>query len=231
MDESAAQTVRDIFKWKIDGLSPQSIADKLNHSGVPSPLAYKKLQGLNFYTPFVENGTTLWTPKAVIRILGNNLYIGTLTQGIFTTPSYKVKKRVKRSPDEWACIEKSHEAIITDSDYNLVASLMKKDTRAAVRGGAVHLFSGMLYCGDCGYSLVRKTVPNGDDKYIYQVCSNYKNNKNCSSHSLSEPALYDAVLASIRNHLKICVSVSDILRKIDGLPMRRLDIQRLQKQI
>jgi len=231
IDEDAAQTVRDIFSWKIDGLSPQSIADKLNTAGVPSPLAYKKLQGHNFYTPFTENKTALWSPKSIIRILGNDLYIGTLTQGVFTTPSYKVKRRVKKASEEWISVAQSHDAVVSISDFNLVASLMKKDTRAAVRGKAVHLFSGMLSCGDCGYSLVRKTITRNSKKYVYHVCSNFKNNKKCTSHSLSEAALYEAVLSLINNHIKMCVSISDILQKIDGLPLQRFDIQRIQKQI
>ena len=42
IDEEAAQTVRNIFAWKIGGMSQQGISDRLNELGIPSPSEYKK---------------------------------------------------------------------------------------------------------------------------------------------------------------------------------------------
>ena len=96
VDENTAPIIRDIFRWKIEGMSPQAIANKLNGSGAPSPLEYKKSTGCKFFTPFAEKEQSLWTAVTVIRILTNSIYVGTLTQGIYTTPNYKVKNRVKK---------------------------------------------------------------------------------------------------------------------------------------
>ena len=38
VDDYAAGVVRDIFKWKLEGISAGDIADRLSGSGVPNPM-------------------------------------------------------------------------------------------------------------------------------------------------------------------------------------------------
>lgn len=95
-DEYAADVVRDIFKWKLEGMSPQDIAARLNHSGVLSPMEYKRSLGMRFATSFKANPQAAWSANAVLRILKNPVYTGVLIQGRETTPSYKVRKRVTK---------------------------------------------------------------------------------------------------------------------------------------
>ena len=42
VDEPAAAVVRDIFRWRLEGLSADRIAQRLNQMGIPSPAAYKQ---------------------------------------------------------------------------------------------------------------------------------------------------------------------------------------------
>ena len=42
VDENVARNIEAIFSWKMDGMSPESISDKLNDLGVLSPAEYKK---------------------------------------------------------------------------------------------------------------------------------------------------------------------------------------------
>ena len=46
IDPEAASVVQEIFKWKVEGLSPAQIADQLNTANVPSPIEYKKAKRL-----------------------------------------------------------------------------------------------------------------------------------------------------------------------------------------
>lgn len=96
VDEYAADIVRDIFSWKLEGMSPQDIAARLNHSGVLSPMEYKKSLGMKFATSFKANPQAVWSANAVLRVLKNPVYTGVLIQGKETTPSYKVRKRVTK---------------------------------------------------------------------------------------------------------------------------------------
>ena len=231
IDEAVSPIIQDIFKWKIEGVSQQGIANKLNGMGVMSPLEYKKHCGLNYTTAFQKKYKSEWSAVAIGRILKNDLYIGVLTQGKTSTPNHKVKKRVIKPEDEWVKIENSHEPIISEENFMLVNTLLKKDTRVAPKKDAVYLFSGMFVCSDCGQTLIRKYVPSGKTKYVYHVCSTNKKGEGCKSHSISDKALYNAVLETLKLHIDKCVEIAQLLEFINELPLNQVDVQKLQKQI
>lgn len=202
VDPYAAEIVKGIFRMKMDGMSNQAIADELNSLGVLSPAEYKKEQGSGYKAMLQTHDKAKWSVPAVMRILSNEVYVGTLVQGKESTPNYKIKQREKKPREEWVRVEGTHEAVISPADFEIVADIMKKDTRVPGGGKSVSLFSGCLYCADCGYSMVRKRVRSGQAAYTYYVCSGNKKDKTaCSSHSVSERALNQAVTEVIRMHL------------------------------
>lgn len=231
VDQYAADIVRDIFKWKLEGVSPQDIADALNKLGVLSPMEYKRSLGMKFTTSFKTNSKALWSAGTVIRVLKNPIYTGVLVQGKETTPSYKVHKRVTKDESEWTVIEDSHEAIISKIDFDSVQKVLKCDTRRSPGGKAVGLFSGMIFCGDCGASMVRKTVPAGEKKYVYYVCSAHKQDKSCSPHRMRDITLEEIVLDSLKQHISEVVDMSELLTITDTAPLRTAQAQKVQRQL
>lgn len=231
VDQYAADIVRDIFKWKLEGVSPQDIADALNKLGVLSPMEYKRSLGMKYTTSFKTNTQATWSAGTVIRILKNPIYIGVLVQGKETTPSYKVHKRVTKAESEWTVIEDSHEPIVSKIDFDSVQKVLKCDTRRSPDGKAVQLFSGMVFCGDCGASMVRKTVPAGGKKYVYYVCSAHKQNKSCSPHRMRDTALEEIVLDSLKQHIREVVDMSELLAITDTAPLRTAQAQKVQRQL
>ena len=231
VDQYAADIVRDIFKWKLEGISPQDIADALNKLGVLSPMEYKRSLGMKYTTSFKTSAKAAWSAGTVIRILKNPIYTGVLIQGKETTPSYKVHKRIAKDKSEWTVIEDSHEAIISEIDFDSVQKVLKCDTRRSPDDKAVGLFSGMLFCGDCGASMVRKTVPAGEKKYVYYVCSAHKQDKSCSPHRMRDTALEEIVLDSLRQHIREVVNMSELLNITDTAPLRTAQAQKVQRQL
>lgn len=231
VDQYAADIVRDIFKWKLEGVSPQDIADALNKLGVLSPMEYKRSLGMKFTTSFKTNAKALWSAGTVIRILKNPIYTGVLVQGKETTPSYKVHKRITKDESEWTVINDSHEAIISKIDFDSVQKVLKCDTRRSPDGKAVQLFSGMVFCGDCGASMVRKTVPAGEKKYVYYVCSAHKQSKSCSPHRMRDTVLEEIVLDSLKQHISEVVDMSELLAITDTAPLRTAQAQKVQRQL
>ena len=73
VDEYAAEIVKMIYKLKMDGLSPQSIAERLNNQGILSPIEYKKSNGIKLKTSFKKGNISLWSHVAVRRILSNEI--------------------------------------------------------------------------------------------------------------------------------------------------------------
>ena len=72
MDDYAAEVVRDIFRWKLEGMSQQGIADRLNADGVLSPSEYKRSLGMKYISGFKKaTRQAKWSAVAVGRILKN----------------------------------------------------------------------------------------------------------------------------------------------------------------
>lgn len=220
VDEYAADIVRDIFKWKLEGVSPQDIAVRLNSGGILSPLEYKKSLGMNYATPFRTNAKAAWSAGNVLRILKNAVYTGVLTQGKEMTPSYKVHKRITKPEDEWTVIRDSHDAIISRADFDTVQKVLSLDTRRVLEDETVALFSGMVFCGECGASMVRKTVPSHGKKYVYYVCSVHKRDKSCSSHAIRDTELEEIVLTALRQYIREVIDMDTLLAMTDTAPLQ-----------
>ena len=215
VDSYAAEIVKEIFRMKMEGMSQQKIADKLNSLGVLSPAEYKKEQGSGYKAMFQTHSMAKWTAIAVMRILTNEIYVGTLIQGKESTPNYKVKVREKKPQEEWIRVENAHEAIISRADFEVISDILQKDTRVCVGKSSVSVCSGYLVCADCGCSMVRKKAYSGSLEYVYYVCSGNKKNKDiCSSHRISEKALNLAVAKTLQLHLKRLGDLQESIRYI-----------------
>lgn len=231
VDGFAADVVRDIFRWKLEGISAADIAGRLNADGILAPMDYKRQRGLRFATPFRIKSHSPWSTTAVLRILKNSVYIGVLEQGKNTTPSYKVKKRVARPRGEWAVVENTHEAVVDRQDFLSVQKVLALDTRRSPGCSKVELFSGMVSCGECGAAMVRKTVPSGGKKYIYYVCASHKNEKNCYAHSIRDKALEKIVLESIQKQIQYVISLAGLLEMAGAAPFQKAGARKIQERM
>lgn len=215
VDPCAAEIVKEIFAMKMEGMSQQAIADELNRLGVLSPAEYKKEQGSGYKTVFQTHSRAKWTAVAVLRVLTNEVYMGTLIQGKESTPNYKVRVREKKLKEEWIRVENAHEAIISRTDFELISDILQKDTRVSTGKSAVSVYSGYLVCADCGCSMVRKKVRSGSLEYVYYVCSGNKKDKDiCSSHRISENTLNMAITKTLQLHLKQLGDLQESIRYI-----------------
>lgn len=222
VDDYAADVVRDIFSMKLCGMSQQAIADKLNADGILSPLQYKKSIGVGLNSSFAKSMKPKWSYNAVLRILKNEVYTGTVVQGKCTTPNYKVKKRIHRDEADWIRVGGMHDAIIPRSEFDLVQDILLRDTRAASEQAGVYPLAGMVYCAGCGEPMVRKTVPAGGKRYVYYVCSGNKRDRHsCSSHSISEKRLAGSVAGLVRGYIGRAVAASFALDLINAAPNRK----------
>lgn len=89
VDAYAAGVVRDIFRWRLSGMSNEKIAERLNDQGVLSPAEYKRSLGLRYQSGFHVEGQAMWSPVAIGRILSNQTYLGWVVQGKGPPPATK----------------------------------------------------------------------------------------------------------------------------------------------
>lgn len=231
VDEYAANVVRDIFRYKLEGYSQDKIAQRLNQEGILSPTEYKQSCGQHYRTVFQKNLHTSWSAVAIRRILENELYIGTMVQGRVTTPNYKVKKRFYKKKEDWIRVENTHEPIVTKETFYKVQELLGRDTRTSPKENHVYPLSGLIFCGDCGATMVRKTVPIKGKKYIYYICGDNKKYKTCSSHSIREDQLLDVVFKAIHCHIQQVMDTSEILKNVDQLQRNSFRVKKLQERM
>ncbi|MFR5875799.1 MAG: recombinase family protein [Eubacterium sp.] len=235
VDEYAAEVVRGIFSLKVKGFSQNVIADYLNNEKILPPAEYKKSLGMKYKTGFQASTQSKWSVVTLNRILTNPIYIGTLVQGKRGTPNYKIKTMRTRSENDWVVVENNHQAIIDPLVFSTVQKMMERDTRRPPNTDVLLPLAGVLFCPDCGFSLQRRTVKRGKQKYYYYVCASYKNGKGCSSHSIEQKKLEETVLHAISNQIQMIVElnklVQDIgMKSIDQVRLKRLDVMIAQKE-
>ena len=198
IDEYAAENVRRIFAWKIEGLALSAIAEKLNSLGILSPKEYKKSMGLSYHGGFSGTGRSGWGSTTIKRILTNEVYLGHMVQGKTEKVNYKVKKHTAKPEGEWVKVENTHEAIVSADDFAVVQHLLKADGRRSPDSGTPSPFMGILFCGDCGQQMVRRVTRYKDTAKVYYICSTKNRGEGCSRHSIEENALKEIVCESVR---------------------------------
>lgn len=232
IDEAVADYIREIFRLKVSGMSADSIAARFNAMGIPSPLEYKRLLGQNYVTNFKTGSEAKWSATAILRILKNPVYIGTLVQGREGTPNHKIKQKRLKPQDEWVTVENNHEPIVSGEMFDNAQKAMKLDTRTSPDENTVYLFSGLLFCGHCGYNIIRKTVPSAKKKYIYYVCGgNKKNNKDCTCKGIREDVLTEAVFVAVKKRIDEALNIDHLLSFVDTVAFLKIRAQNLNRQL
>ncbi len=224
IDEEAAEVIRNIYMWFLEGMSKNAIVRNLNHHGVLCPSEYKKSKGYNYQNPFAEN-KPLWCAKTVGDILKNRLFTGDMVQGRQRVKSHKIHKQVQVPEKEWFIVENTHEPIIEKNVFNQVQELLKRDTRTAPAQNKLYLFSGYLRCADCCKAMTRSEVKG----FVYYFCRTYKDQSKtaCSKHSVKHDLLEAAVLYTIQQYIYLYIDSTSIIREVNASPLQKSQSARL----
>ena len=198
-DPEAAEVVRQIYRWSMEGHGRQNIAYLLNQQGIPNPTRYKAERGWTCNHP-IKNDFGLWNKVTVGRILTNEMYTGVMIQGRRRKVSYKSKVIIDTPEDQWYRVEGTHEAIIDRATFDAVQRGLKLRTKTDGSGEA-HLLSGLVKCADCGSTMSK--CSNG--KRAYLRCKLYADSgkqKLCTRHSVRLDQLIDLVSDRIRYYVQ-----------------------------
>ena len=201
VDEPAAKIVRYIFELCLAGLGPMKIARRLEDEQIICPTEHYYRKGIKASNPRPQN-PYIWDQTTVRHILENRQYTGCTVNFKSTFVSFKVKKKVHIPEEEWQIIPNTQEAIIDDDTFERVQELRKHRRRNTATGKA-SMFSGLLYCADCGsklYYCASKSIKDGQEFYR---CSQYKENRgSCTIHFIRDSVLKKLVLDTIRKVAK-----------------------------
>ena len=214
VDEQAAPNIKNIFDMKLLGYSSKAIADELNHLGVLTPRKYKESQGFKC-NGFQNIKGGNWTAKAVNRIIENEVYIGNTLQGKSITLNYKNKKQIEKEKEEWIRVEDTHEAIISKEIFAIANTMLKRDLNNSRGKDKIDIFTGMLFCKECGSSLIRRTVKYKEREEVFYICSKYNKEKSCKRHSIKEETLIKAVSKIIKTYIEFNEKLYSKVQLID----------------
>ena len=230
VDGEAAAVVRRIFSLCMQGKGVSAIATTLWKDRTLTPSAYKASKGIGVAK--VSEDPYCWETSAVAAILENVAYIGITESFKSTRLGFKSKKRIPTAKDRRAYIENAHAPII-DRDIWEKVQIIRENKRRPNKSGITSMFSGLLYCADCGAKLSLATA-NG---YAHFRCSQYKRTsrtQNSSQHYIREDALNQLVLKQLQHFLSYLQQFERVFirRQIDTtLAERRYELSAKQKQI
>ena len=202
IDEDAAPVVKRIFDLAIDGKGPEQIARILEQDKVLTTKALYAKQSENHPDPKkrkkMPERPYHWIGQSVAGILERMEYTGCTCNFKTYSKSYKLKKRIPNAIEDMCIFPDTQEAIVSQAQWDRVQEL-RKNKRRPTKAERQGLFSGLLFCPDCGNKLHFATCKSFDGKQDHYVCSSYKSGRGtCSAHYIREDVLRELVLERIR---------------------------------
>ena len=202
-----APIVKNIFKWRADGIGPTEIANRLNKANVVTPSGYKKT---NYSSRLIDRDN--WNISTVKKILCNRIYTGDLVQHTQTKVNYKSKKKITLDEKLWIIVENTHEALVDKETFEYVNNLRKRNTRnyEIKTNREKRLLEGKLFCKECKNRLT--VLYRKKQNYWSVNCNRYSRDPirgRCYSHFYPYNYLEDQVLEQINK------SISKLIRELD----------------
>ena len=227
LDEEAAAVVRRIFEMCMEGRGPQQIANQLKADKVLTPTAYKKRKGMKTPQAAPENPYG-WCDSSVVNILERREYTGCTVN--FKTYSNSIwdKKQRENPVEKQAIFENTHEAIISDDVFKRVQEIRQHRHRKT-RSGRSSMFSGLVFCSDCGEKLYYGATNNYRTEGAFFDCSlHWKYKEKCPTHYIRESILERMVLKHMQLVTGYILRYEQYFRSIMEQQLRLESTEKLQ---
>lgn len=201
----------------LQGVSCRKIATTLNEEHIPTPATYCgwKVGREGPYSGF-------WSSERISEMLRNETYIGNMVQGRMVKISYKSKKCLRQSPENWVVVENTHEPLVDRETFQKVQLLInsRKHTRCRKYD---YLLKGLIFCRECGHPLATINRKNAaGEERLFFICRTYQRFTKagvCTCHSIKEQTVTEAVLAKVK---EVCAAY---LRADALLPMAQKAVE------
>lgn len=213
IDEPAAKIVRKIFNLCIQGYGTKQIANILKNEGIMTPTEY--WQNIGLKTPHkVQEEKNYWSYGSVAHILERQEYIGDVLNFKSTTRSFKDHTKIYFPKEEWKVFKNHHEPIIDEETWNTVQKI-RQNKRRHTKSGKISIFSGHLFCKECGSKLYYCVENRYKGNHDYYRCSKYKNlsTKSCTSHNIKDSVLRDLIFENVKQVISYISSFEDLFVK------------------
>lgn len=198
VDEETAPVVQQIYRLCMAGNGPTRIARMLTEQEIPTPgtLEFRRTGSTRRYHPGRE---CRWADNTVAHILERREYLGCLVNFKTEKESYKSKRTLANPIEKQVIFENHHEPIIDVQTWERVQEL-RNQRRRPTRFDEIGLFSGLLYCADCGSILYMQRYHADKRSYDNYVCGSYRSRtRDCTAHFIRTDILTAGVLENLRH--------------------------------
>ena len=178
INEEQAVIVRRIYGLYLQGYSILKIAKILTAEKIPTPA-----------------GKAKWSDQTVHSILTNEVYMGDKILQKTYSLDFLHKERIRNKGEvPMYHIEQDHDAIIPPATFQRVQDEMERRRSGPHTGDTI--FSGKIFCGDCGKFYGPK-VWHSNDKYrkvIWQCAHKYHGQRTCTTPHVYEDGIKEAFI-------------------------------------
>ncbi|HGC9720674.1 TPA: recombinase family protein [Streptococcus agalactiae] len=172
IDEKVANVVRLIFHFASQGKSNIQIARELTKT-YTTPAEYKRT-GRVFKG---KEDIKQWDISSISKIISDEVYIGNLTQRVYSNRHDTSRKSKFRDKDEWIITENTHEALIEKDIFENIRQLKDENKgtlpysslKNIIKDGKENIgakiqrdytkegkYDGLIKCGICGRNLKKQ---------------------------------------------------------------------------
>lgn len=179
INDTEKNIVKLIFKLRLQGVGAKLIAEQLRDKGF-------------------KNRDLQWNKSSVANLLRNHAVNGCIVFGRKNRRSGRINPKF-----EWTIV-KSHEAIISDSDFTMVQQIMDEATTVYDSGSprSGYLFTGLMRCACCGSSMQIETATSSTKKtYSYYNCRGFLKNGICKSRRIPADKLDECIMSSVKSRV------------------------------
>lgn len=225
INEETAPTVRQIFKWRSEGVSVVQISRRLNDAGILSPSAYLYATGEVKTEKYKE---VPWHTQILKSILAHPVYIGHMVQGRKKQSFYEGKRQTYVDEANWIIVRNTHEPIIDGETFEKVQQIVKqrKSEYHERLGKFAHLehseniLQGLVWCPNCNRPMVRyKNVSHGSKLWYTYICPGHADDPaRCPFVSIREDELNEVLFTAIQSQIQLVADLEDVVKQLNAEP-------------
>ncbi|MBR0426682.1 MAG: DUF4368 domain-containing protein [Clostridia bacterium] len=209
VDQTSAEVVKEIFNLFIQGHGTCEIARILRERKILTPLEYYSSIGRKSKANS-QDYQYKWCSVTVAAILDRQEYIGDTVNFKCTTRSYKDKTKVVLPKEDRKVFKNTHEPIIDEYTWN-IAKQLRDNRKKPTRSGKKSIFSGLLFCNDCGKKMYFQSPVIDLKAKDHYRCSSYKHDTSlCTSHYITDEVLQNLVLDNIKKVISYMKNYEDL---------------------
>ena len=234
-DEEAAAVVYEIGLYVMDGFGPSQIARKLTERRILTPAAYYASRGRKASN--IKRGLPYaWDASTVADIMDRwREYLGHTVNFNTRKKSYKSKKVIHNPESEWLIFENTHDPIWTEAIAD-AARAARQTRRRPTKMGEMGMFSGMMFCADCGSVMYQCRATNFRREQECYLCAGYRKSRDfCGqTHSIRTVILEELILENLREIVSFASRSKDEFVRLvmdSDLRQRDRDLAKWKRQL